>query len=114
MPLRAGDRIGRYEVRDYLRQDEYGSAVYRGYATGLSQEVAIVLLEFLTEGPGLTRFRDEARGLVQLRHPNIHPVLDFGEHDGLPYIVQPLVQRTTLAERMSQGLLGHTAAVGLL
>ena len=114
MPLRAGDRVGRYEVRDYLRQDEYGSTVYRGYASGLSQEVAIVLLEFLTEGPGLERFRDLARGLVQLRHPSIHPVLDFGEHDGVPYLVQPLVQRTTLAERRRTAPLAGDGALGLL
>jgi serine/threonine-protein kinase len=113
MPLRAGEKVGRYEVRDYLRQGDYGP-VYRGYAMGVSQEVAIVLLEFLVGGPAMGRFRDVARQLVQLRHPNIHPVLDFGEHDGVPYVIQPLVQRATLADRRDGGLLGGEAALRLL
>src|SRR5439155_23379239 len=113
MARQAGEKVDRYEVRDFLREGDYGT-VYRGYAGGLSQDVAIVLLEFLAEGPGRVRFRDEARGLVQLRHPNIHPVLDFGEHEGVPYIVQPLVQRATLAERRNQGALGGEAGLRLL
>ena len=113
MQLRAGERLGRYEIRDYLREGDYG-ATYRGYATGLSQEVAIVLLESLAGGPARGRFREEARRLVQLRHPNIHPVLDFGEYDGVPYLVQPLVQRATLADRGHKDLLGGEAAIRLL
>src|SRR5437879_503848 len=111
--LHAGEKVGDYQIRDYIGQGDYG-ATYRGYASGLSQEVAIVLLDFLTEGPARNRFREEARGLVALRHPNIHPVLDFGEHEGVPYVVQPLVQRATLAERRTGGLMGADAAVRML
>src|SRR6185295_3510323 len=34
------------------------------------------------------------------QHPNILPVYDFGEHDGLPYIVMALVEGGTLRDRM--------------
>src|SRR5207245_4623498 len=42
------------------------------------------------------------------------PVLDFGEHEGVPYIVQPIVQRATLAERRHRGGLTSEAALRLL
>jgi len=35
----------------------------------------------------LDRFLQETRSLVNLRHPNILKITDFGEHDGTPYAV---------------------------
>lgn len=44
------------------------------------------------------RFHDGAGLLTELRHPNILPLLDFGETDGQVYLVSPYLEGPTLAE----------------
>jgi serine/threonine-protein kinase len=38
-----------------------------------------------------------------MQHPNIMPILDFGEVDGLAYIVMPYIGSGTLQERLARG-----------
>ncbi len=48
------------------------------------------------------RFRAEARFAAQLSHPNIVEVFDFGEHDGLAFLVMEYIDGPTLAELVDQ------------
>lgn len=43
------------------------------------------------------RFRAEARFAAQISHPNVVEVFDFGEHDGLAYLVMEFIDGPTLA-----------------
>jgi serine/threonine protein kinase len=113
MPYRLGDKLGHYEVREYLGQGDYG-ATYHGWDRNLSQEVSILVLEFVSGGPALGEFREMARRLVRLNHPNAQGVLQAGEHEGVPYLVLPPFHGSTLAERRDRGLIGPDAAVRLL
>jgi serine/threonine-protein kinase len=45
------------------------------------------------------RFRREAKIALTVRHPHLVPVLDVGEHQGLPYIVTQFIDGISLAER---------------
>jgi serine/threonine protein kinase len=49
------------------------------------------------------RFVREAETLQQMQHPNIVSVLDFGEQDGLTYMILPYLSGGTLATRLSLG-----------
>ncbi|MDB4898524.1 MAG: protein kinase, partial [Gemmatimonadetes bacterium] len=48
------------------------------------------------------RFRREARTAARLTHPNILPLLSFGEVGDLPYLVMGYVRGESLAERLNR------------
>ena len=47
------------------------------------------------------RFAQEARAVAALDHPNILPLYDYGEQDGLHYLVMPYVQDGSLADLLT-------------
>jgi len=49
------------------------------------------------------RFEREIDLLTRLRHPNIIPILDFGEAEGLAFIVMPYIAGGTLLDRLNRG-----------
>ncbi len=81
-------RIGKYDVLDVLGRGGMG-VVYRARDARIGRNVAI---KTLTEGFSgneemLKRFYQEAGHTGNLRHPNIVIIYDFGDENGLPYIV---------------------------
>jgi eukaryotic-like serine/threonine-protein kinase len=98
-----GTQLGTYEIQGLLGSGGMAS-VYRGFDVNLRREVAIkVLSEAAVAQPGLTeRFRQEAQIIAGLQHPHIVKVYDFGEHDGLIYMVQELLPGPTLEARLRE------------
>jgi serine/threonine protein kinase len=47
----------------------------------------------------LARFEREMEAMRRVRHPAVAPVIDFGQHDGLPYAVMPYLAGGSLARR---------------
>jgi WD40 repeat protein len=81
--------------------------VYRARDTRLGREVAIKILpaSFAADPDRLRRFEQEARATGSLNHPNILVVYDFGTHGAVPYVVEELLEGSTLHERMAGGAL---------
>jgi len=81
--------------------------VYRALDARLNREVAIKVLPvaFARNPDRLRRFRQEARAVAALNHPNILAIHDFGEHEDSPYIVTELLEGETLRERTRSGVL---------
>ena len=50
----------------------------------------------------LERFRQEARAVAKLSHPNVVSVIDAGEDGGYPYIVFEYVEGETLKQRIAR------------
>ncbi len=96
-----GARLGRYRVTASLGRGGMAE-VFRASDEQLGREVAIkvVLPAFVSEPQFLQRFLREARVVASLEHPNILPIYDFGEQDGLPFLVMPLIGGGTLADRL--------------
>ncbi len=103
----------RYSVRDEL--GEGGMAiVYLGYDHSLEREVAVkVLRPELATATLSERFLREARTCAAIRHPNVVPIHDFGEVDGLIYFVMDRVSGETLQARIDRGPLSHDEAVAV-
>jgi len=104
MTLKAGDRIGRYEVAGLLGTGGMGE-VYRARDPELGREVAIKVLpsDFAHDPDRLRRFEREARAIARLQHPNLLAIHDIGRHDGAPYLVCELLAGQTLRERLDAG-----------
>jgi serine/threonine protein kinase len=80
--------------------------VYRAEDTRLRRTVA---LKFITgakvcEKSARARFLREAQAAAGLDHPNICPVYGFEEAEGVPFIVMALIDGTSLARRMRDGI----------
>lgn len=98
-----GARLGAYEVQSVLGSGGMAT-VYRGFDQNLNRAVAIKVLSTTAAAqPGFAdRFRQEARLIARLRHPNIVQVYDFGVQDELVYMVQELLPGPTLAARLQE------------
>jgi len=94
---------GRYHIFEILGEGGMAT-VYRARDNRLDREVAIKLIRFLDEGDIYTqemlkRFEREARSLAKLSHPFIVKVHDYGEFEGLPYLVMEFQPGGTLRNK---------------
>ena len=104
MPLARGTRLGPYLIDAEIGAGGMGH-VFRATDTRLDRKVAIkVLPEHRLGDPQLRmRFEREARALSSLSHPNLCPLYDIGEVDGVPYLVMEMLEGTTLRQRIDAG-----------
>jgi tRNA A-37 threonylcarbamoyl transferase component Bud32 len=85
--------------------------VYLGLHTTLNLPRAVKILHgHLTDDPDLQRrFREEAKSVAALRHPNIVQVYDFDLIDGSPYIVMELLRGLSMSAYLKAlHRLGHS------
>lgn len=99
-----GKRLdGRYEIHDLIGVG--GMAyVYRAYDRMEDRWVAIKILkeEFSNNSDFLRRFRNEAKAITLLSHPNIVEVYDVSFGDQLQYIVMEYIDGITLKQYIEQ------------
>ena len=104
MALRAGERLGPYEILGPLGAGGMGE-VYRARDPRLEREVAVKVLPADVAGDPerLRRFEQEARSSGSLSHPNVLVVYDVGSHEEAPYLVTELLGGETLRQRLEAG-----------
>jgi Tol biopolymer transport system component len=101
MSLEPGTKIGPYEILGPIGAGGMGE-VYRARDARLAREVAVKILPPSLRGDPdrLRRFEQEARAAGQLNHPNILVVFDTGVHEGVPYVVEELLDGETLRRKV--------------
>src|SRR6478735_9090663 len=94
---------GRYRLEAKLGSGGM-STVYLARDTTRDRQVAVKVLhrEMSEQEDQLQRFRQEARAVAKLTHPNVVSVIDAGEDDGYPYIVFEYVKGETLKQRIGR------------
>jgi hypothetical protein len=111
--------IGRYRVEELLGTGAMGE-VYRAHDPAIDRLVAIkVVRPELVAGSGgeqlLERFRREARAAGRRFHPNIVAIWDFGDDNGMPFLVMELVEGRSLDKVIkSSGSLPPVRSAGII
>jgi len=88
-------KLGRYQLLRVLGKGAMG-LVYEGVDPRLNRRVAIkvILTSRIDEelrAEYSSRFIHEAQAVARLNHPNIVTVYDFGEEEGIAYLVMELI-----------------------
>jgi serine/threonine-protein kinase len=94
---------GRYRLEAKLGSGGM-STVYLARDQTLDRQVAVKVMhrEMSEQADQLERFRQEARAVAKLSHPNVVSVIDAGEDGGHPYIVFEYVEGETLKQRVNR------------
>lgn len=92
------ERFGRYQIVKKLGEGGMG-AVFLAHDTQLDRRVALKTPQFADTDHSLAleRFYREARAAATLNHPNICPVHDVGEIDGVPYLTMAYIEGKLLS-----------------
>src|SRR5579863_7279594 len=102
-----GTVLGTCTLQQLIGQGGMG-AVYLAQQSRPRRQVAVkVLLPATALKPQhlaafLERFRRETDAAASLEHPNIMPVYEYGERDGLAYLVMPYISGGTLRDVMER------------
>ena len=105
----------RYRIEQHLGSGAMG-AVFRARHVRLPRAFAIKLLHprLLSDAKLLKRFEREARLAGKLSHPNVVSVLDFGEVDGVAYMVMELAVGPRLSQQLARGPFARARAIRAL
>jgi len=98
-----GKTLGPYRITDQIGVGGMAT-VYKAYQPSMDRYVAVKVLPFqLSKDEQFTkRFQREARAIAKLEHAHILPVHDYGEYEGIAYIVMRYVEAGTLKDYMAQ------------
>ncbi|MFN8377704.1 MAG: serine/threonine-protein kinase [Anaerolineae bacterium] len=99
-----GKALGKVQITGLIGQGGMAT-VYKGVQADVERTVAV---KVLPPHPGqnadfVTRFRLEAKTIARLQHPHILPLYDYGDQDGILYLVMPYVDGGSLAGRIAAG-----------
>ncbi len=97
--LQPGQMLGPYQIISQIGRGGMAT-VYKAYHVNMDRYVALkVVSTQLADNPDfLKRFQQEARLIAKLEHPHILPVHDYGEFEGIPYMVMRFLEAGTLKE----------------
>ena len=104
-----------YEILGLIACGGMG-AVYHAVQSSLERPVAIKILprEFSADAVFRSGFESEAKAMAKLNHPNLIGVYDFGEVEGLLFIVMEFVEGQSLHHAAHGFSVEHKDAVNLV
>lgn len=114
-PEEIADKFPQFEITECLGRGGMG-VVYKARQKSLKRWVAIKILapERLDDDTFAERFSREAQILAVLNHPNIVTVHDFGETEGLFYIVMEFVDGINLRDLLRDGKMESAQALNIV
>ncbi|MGJ8642678.1 MAG: serine/threonine protein kinase [Luteolibacter sp.] len=104
-----------YEIVQLIACGGMG-AVYEATQTSLDRQVAIKILprEFSSDQAFREGFESEAKAMAKLNHPNLIGVYDFGEADGMLFIVMEYVPGNSLFASSNGNRIDPSVAISII
>jgi serine/threonine protein kinase len=108
------ERIAHYRIINKLGAGGMGE-VFLAEDTRLGRKVAIKILSqnFINDEKLILRFKQEARAVSALNHPNILTLFDIGEDNSTLFIATEFVKGETLRQRLAGGKLDLQTAIDI-
>jgi eukaryotic-like serine/threonine-protein kinase len=106
-----GKTLGTYQILSLLGSGGMGE-VYLAQDSRLERTLALKVLptEWSSDQERMRRFVREARAASSLKHPNVAPIYEIGEWNGIQFIAMEYVEGETLATRI-KGMPLETAEI---
>jgi hypothetical protein len=105
----SGSRLGPYRLYEVLGRGATAT-VFRGVVEeDRPGRSAVAIKVFHLGEDAARRLSTEVKPLMELRHPNLVALLDWGQVDGFAYLVTELVPGRTLRQQLEHGPLGLEA-----
>ncbi len=100
-----GKSLSHYKILSLLGKGGMGE-VYLAEDTRLHREVAVKILRanFAMDAERLRRFKQEARAVSALNHPNILTIHEIGEVEDTYYLVTEYIAGETLRQRLARAI----------
>src|ERR1700693_1034524 len=107
-----GTKLEHYQILSMLGAGGMGE-VYLAQDLRLGRQVAVKILlsELTRDERDLRRFEHEAHATSALNHPNILTIYEFGQAEGLRFIVSEYVEGLTLRYKMASGRMELNTAI---
>lgn len=104
-----------YEIESFIAQGGMG-AVYKARKISLDRTVAIKILpkEFGADPSFRASFEAEAKAMARLNHPNLIGIYDFGEVEGLLFLVMEFVHGKSIFHSSSGRSIDPTQAAEIV
>ncbi|MGC9397390.1 MAG: protein kinase domain-containing protein [Anaerolineae bacterium] len=98
-----GKTLGSYQLTEQIGQGGMAT-VFKAYQPSMDRYVAVKILpsHFTQDATFVARFTQEARVLARLEHPHILPVYDYGEQEGVTYLVMRYIEAGTLHDLIAE------------
>jgi serine/threonine-protein kinase len=98
-----GQLFGHYRLIEQIGAGGMG-VVFRAHDEQLRRDVAVKILphDLFSDAASRERFRKEALAVGRLNHPNIAMAFDFGEQNGVDYLVTEYIPGINLDEKIGK------------
>jgi serine/threonine protein kinase len=95
--------FGKYVIVKRIGKGGMGE-VYLAHDPKAARDIALKIPQFPEGDAGdvIQRFNREVRVAATLNHPNICPIWEVDEVDGVPYLTMPFIQGETLDQRLKK------------
>ncbi len=109
-----GKKLGNYEIVKLIGKGGM-AGVYQALQPSMNRTVAIKVMadQLVADDSFIQRFKNEAQLIAHLEHAHILPVYDFGEQEGILYIVMRYLDAGTLDDRIGEKGMKIKEAVNL-
>ncbi len=99
-----GATIGGYAILEEIGRGGMAT-VYRAHQLSMNRDVALKVLpaQYLNQPTSLDRFKLEASIVARLEHRAIVPVHDYGEFEGIPYLVMRYMDGGSVDDLLATG-----------